>query len=86
MTIHGSKGREFDIVHVIGMVERIIPSIQSRKQEDGSEMEEERRNCFVVITRTKECLVLSHASRYGTWSRKPSCFLLEMDLISERAS
>jgi serine/threonine protein kinase len=39
MTIHGSKGREFDIVHVIGMVERIIPSIQSRKPGAGSRLD-----------------------------------------------
>ena len=84
MTIHGSKGREFDVVHVIGLVEEIMPSFQSLKKGDGSpEMEEERRNCFVAITRTKECLVLSHAQRYGRWPRKPSRFLLEMGLIPD---
>jgi DNA helicase-2/ATP-dependent DNA helicase PcrA len=84
MTIHGSKGREFDVVHVIGLVEEIMPSFQSLKKGDGSpEMEEERRNCFVAITRTRECLVLSHAGRYGRWPRKPSRFLLEMGLIAE---
>src|SRR6185437_16100824 len=52
MTVHGAKGREFDFVYVIGLAEDILPSFQSRQKGDGSpEMEEERRNCFVAITR-----------------------------------
>ena len=81
MTIHGSKGREFDFVYVIGLAEDIIPSFQSKKKGDHSpEMEEERRNCFVAITRTRECLVLSRAKNYRGWSREPSRFLNEMQL------
>lgn len=83
MTIHGAKGKEFDIVYVIGLAEDIMPSFQSKKKGDGSaEMEEERRNCFVAITRAKECLVLSRATHYRGWSKEPSRFLVEMGLAS----
>jgi DNA helicase-2/ATP-dependent DNA helicase PcrA len=82
MTIHGAKGREFDIVYVIGLAEDVMPSFQSRKKGDQSaEMEEERRNCFVAITRTKECLILSRAEKYRGWSKQPSRFLAEMQLV-----
>lgn len=81
MTIHGAKGKEFDFVYVIGLAEDVIPSFQSRKKGDKSpEMEEERRNCFVAITRTRECLVLSRAERYRGWPKQPSRFLVEMGL------
>ena len=79
MTIHAAKGREFDFVYVIGMAEDIIPSYQSRQKGNASpEMEEERRNCFVAITRAKECLILSRAERYRGWRKQPSRFLVEM--------
>jgi putative ATP-dependent endonuclease of the OLD family len=45
-------------------------------------VEEERRNCFVAITRTKECLVLSRAAQYRGWRKAPSRFLVEMGLVS----
>ena len=79
MTIHGAKGREFDVVNVIGLAEDVMPSYQSRRKGDASpEMEEERRNCFVAITRAKECLILSRADRYRGWQKDPSRFLVEM--------
>lgn len=82
MTIHASKGREFDDVYLIGVAEDILPSWHSKKKSDSSpEMEEERRNCFVAITRTKKTLNLSYAKKYGTWRRQPSRFLHEMELI-----
>jgi DNA helicase-2/ATP-dependent DNA helicase PcrA len=82
MTIHGAKGREFDFVYVIGLAEDIMPSFQSRKKGDQSpEMEEERRNCFVAITRAKECLVLSRAEKYRGYQKQPSRFLIEMQLV-----
>jgi DNA helicase-2/ATP-dependent DNA helicase PcrA len=84
MTIHGAKGREFDCVYVIGMAEDVMPSFQSRQKGDRSpEMEEERRNCFVAITRTKECLVLSRAKSYRGWAKAPSRFLVEMELVKQ---
>jgi DNA helicase-2/ATP-dependent DNA helicase PcrA len=82
MTIHGAKGREFEFVFVIGLAEDVIPSFQAKQKGDRSpEMEEERRNCFVAITRTKECLVLSRAAEYRGWPKEPSRFLVEMGLV-----
>jgi DNA helicase-2/ATP-dependent DNA helicase PcrA len=58
-----------------------MPSYHSRQKGDQSpEMEEERRNCFVAITRAKECLILSRAARYRGWRKAPSRFLVEMGL------
>lgn len=79
LTVHGAKGLEFDTVYVIGLAEREMPSWQSCDKGDASaEMEEERRNCFVAITRTRECLKLSAAKNYRGWGRKESRFVLEM--------
>jgi DNA helicase-2/ATP-dependent DNA helicase PcrA len=81
MTIHGAKGREFDHVYVAGLAEEVLPSFQSLKHgSDSSEMEEERRNCFVAVTRAREWLCLSYADTYRGWAKKPSRFLLEMGM------
>ena len=78
-TIHGAKGREFQRVYLMGMAEEILPSWHSVKRGDGSaEIEEERRACFVAITRARERLILSRARRYRGWPKKPSRFLAEM--------
>jgi DNA helicase-2/ATP-dependent DNA helicase PcrA len=84
MTIHGAKGKEFEHVYLIGLVEDELPSFQSKQKGDKSpEMEEERRNCFVAITRTIEKLTLSYAQRYRGWPKEPSRFLFEMGLINK---
>jgi DNA helicase II / ATP-dependent DNA helicase PcrA len=81
MTIHSSKGKEFDYVIVQGMAEDIMPSFQSRKKGPSSaEMEEERRNCFVAITRARKGLILSFAASYNGYPKAPSRFLTEMGL------
>ena len=83
MTIHGAKGREFDYVYLIGLVDDELPSFQSKQKGDNSpEMEEERRNCFVAITRTKKSLTLSFAKSYREWHKEPSRFLFEMGLLN----
>lgn len=83
MTIHASKGTEADYVYVIGMAEDNIPSFQSVKAgNDSPQMEEERRSCFVAITRTKEQLTLSTAKTYRGWAKKPSRFISEMGLLA----
>ncbi len=83
LTIHGSKGLEFKHVYLIGMSEDQLPSFQSKKSGDDSrEMQEERRNCFVAITRTIETLTLTYAQRYNGWKKDPSRFLSEMGLLS----
>ncbi|WP_404425172.1 ATP-dependent helicase [Thalassospira australica] len=84
MTIHGAKGKEFDIVFVAGLAEEVLPSFQSvRAGEKSPQMEEERRNCFVAITRAKELLYLSFADRYNGWPKQPSRFLYEMGILPE---
>ncbi len=84
MTIHSSKGKEFDNVYLVGLVDDELPSYQSKQKGDFSpEMEEERRNCFVAITRAKTTLTLSYFENYRGWAKKPSRFLFEMGLIKE---
>jgi len=79
MTIHSAKGKEFDHVYLVGLVEDELPSFQSKQKGDQSpEMEEERRSCFVAITRTMKTLTLSYARRYRGWAKEPSRFLFEM--------
>ena len=83
-TIHGAKGLEFDTVYLIGLAEGVLPSWHSVKGGNGSAaIEEERRGCFVAITRTKKRLILSRARSYKGWSKKPSRFLAEMGLLDD---
>jgi DNA helicase II / ATP-dependent DNA helicase PcrA len=81
LTVHAAKGLEFDHVWLIGLAESILPSWQSLQlNARPAELEEERRNCFVAITRTKETLVVSRARQYRGWSKQPSRFIAEMGL------
>ena len=83
-TIHGAKGLEFDTVYLIGLAEGILPSWHSvNRRNGGSALEEERRGCFVAITRTKERLSLSWARQYRGWPKDPSRFLAEMGFADE---
>src|SRR5439155_15457970 len=79
MTIHNAKGLEFRAVFMIGMEEGIFPHSRSIEE---NEIEEERRLCYVGLTRAKERLVLTHAvarSLYGLRDFKlPSRFLDEL--------
>ena len=79
MTVHGSKGLEFKHVYLIGMAQEVFPSFQAlRKGVRSREVEEERRNCFVAITRAERTLTLTRAERYYGYSKAPSQFLEEM--------
>lgn len=80
MTLHAAKGLEFPIVFMIGMEETVFP--HSRAMYDQSEMEEERRLCYVGMTRAREELYLTHAYNRllygGLQHNPPSRFLSEM--------
>lgn len=78
-TIHASKGMEFEHVYLMGLVEDQLPSWAAvKKGDDSFEMQEERRNCFVAITRAQESLTLTFSSYVFGWRKKPSRFLSEM--------
>ncbi|MEO8862780.1 MAG: UvrD-helicase domain-containing protein, partial [Candidatus Saccharimonadales bacterium] len=81
MTLHAAKGLEFPVVFMIGMEESIFP--HSRSLYDQAGMEEERRLCYVGMTRAKEELYLLHASSRmlygGVQHNPPSRFLSEID-------
>ena len=81
LTIHMAKGKEFRHVYLTGLAEEQLPSYQA-VQGGPSAMEEERRNCFVAITRVQSSLTLTHADSYFGWSKQPSRFLEEMGLSS----
>ena len=84
LTGHAAKGLEFDYVFLISLNQGIFPDY--RAKEGSRALEEERRNCFVAITRTKEKLFISYTKFkntrfYGSWQHEPSQFLKEMGLI-----
>ncbi len=80
MTIHSAKGLEFPSVYVVGMEDGIFPGMNSMF--DMDELEEERRLCYVAMTRAKEHLTLTNARQrmlYGrTSANRPSRFLDEL--------
>ena len=79
LTVHGAKGLEFKHVFLIGMAEEVFPSYHAvKKGSDSREMEEERRSCFVAITRVQETLQISWARNYHGYNKKPSRFVEEM--------
>lgn len=80
-TIHASKGMEFGHVYLMGLVEDQLPSWAAVKKGDNSlEMQEERRNCFVAITRAQKSLTMSFATQVFGWAKQPSRFLTEMGI------
>lgn len=87
MTMHSAKGLEFDDVFLVGMEDGLFPSKRSIDEVDG--IEEERRLCYVGITRAKERLYITNASKrtlYGsTTYTMPSRFIDEIsdDLLDE---
>lgn len=81
MTLHSAKGLEFPVVFMVGMEETIFP--HSRSLYDQSEMEEERRLCYVGMTRAKKELYMIYATGRllygGVQHNPPSRFLSEID-------
>jgi len=80
MTLHVAKGLEFPVVVITGLEETIFP--HRRALSDDAELEEERRLCYVGITRAMNHLVLTHAWSRTTWGQRspsiPSRFLVEV--------
>ena len=81
MTIHSAKGLEFKVVFLIGMEDGIFPHQNSFLEEEG--LEEERRLCYVGITRAREKLYISNAKRRMLYGKDvinpPSRFIKEID-------
>ena len=90
MTLHSAKGLEFPVVVMAGLEEGLFP--HSRSAEDEAELEEERRLCYVGITRARTRLVLTSAARrrvFGDYQgTQPSRFLEEIpsDLMEQEFS
>ena len=81
-TIHSAKGAEFHHVYLIGLVEDQLPSYWAvKKGPDSHEIQEERRNCFVAITRVQSSLTLTYSEEVFGWYKSPSRFLEEMGLV-----
>ena len=81
MTLHAAKGLEFPVVFMTGLEETIFP--HSRALYDQHEMEEERRLCYVGMTRAKQELYITYASSRmlfgGVQHNPPSRFLADFD-------
>ncbi|MDY7024481.1 MAG: 3'-5' exonuclease, partial [Cyanobacteriota bacterium] len=80
MTLHSAKGLEFPIVFLVGLEQGLFPNFRSLN--DPLALEEERRLCYVGITRAQEQLFLSHARERRLWGYPepcvPSMFLKEL--------
>jgi len=82
MTAHSAKGLEFPLVFIVGLEDGLFP--HSRSLSDASDIEEERRLCYVAVTRAERFLYIAHAVKrrvYGEeLASEPSQFLNEMPL------
>jgi DNA helicase-2/ATP-dependent DNA helicase PcrA len=87
MTLHSAKGLEFPLVFLVGMEEGLFP--HQRSSDDLEQLEEERRLCYVGITRARERLVMTHAESRRLHGQdlypRPSRFIRELpgELVSE---
>jgi DNA helicase-2/ATP-dependent DNA helicase PcrA len=82
MTLHSAKGLEFPHVYLVGMEEGVLPHHRTLKPESGEDVDEERRLCYVGITRAQEYLTISLPLTRMKWGKAretiPSRFLYEM--------
>lgn len=82
LTVHSAKGLEFDVVVIMGMCEGVFPDYRAT----GSALEEEQRNAFVAVTRSRRLLVLSYPRvRMMPWGdpkpQSPSRYLRSLKLV-----
>ena len=90
MTMHAAKGLEFPLVFIVGLEENLFP--HSRVRDNQLELEEERRLCYVAITRAEKYLYVTHAMKRRVYGEElpaePSRFLMEfpLDLIEDVSS
>lgn len=77
LTIHLVKGKEFKHVYLMGLAQGQLPSYYAVR-DGGAAIEEERRNCFVAITRAERTLTMTYAHKYFGYPKEPSQFLAEM--------
>ena len=79
MTVHAAKGLEFEHVYLIGMAQEVFPFYRAVQAGQSSrEIEEERRSCFVAITRARKTLTLTRSRMYYGYPKNASQFLREM--------
>jgi DNA helicase II / ATP-dependent DNA helicase PcrA len=80
MTMHNAKGLEFEVVYLVGMEEDLFPHVNSKG--DFTKLEEERRLCYVGMTRAKKKLFLTSCKKRNVWGASrmmlPSRFLSEL--------
>ncbi|MEM9828928.1 MAG: UvrD-helicase domain-containing protein [Planctomycetota bacterium] len=89
LTLHAAKGLEFPFVYMVGMEENLLPHSRSVKSDDDKAIAEERRLCYVGITRAQEALAMSMALTRRKWGKPrpttPSRFLYEIIGKAEHA-
>ena len=82
MTLHSSKGLEFPVVFMVGLEEGLFPSIKPWEEAGEEEVEEERRLCYVGMTRARETLYMIYAATRRMWGNfshnEPSRFFAEI--------
>ena len=81
MTAHIAKGLEFHTIIIAGLSEKIFPSARSLEERREKALEEERRLCYVAMTRAKKQLFMTESEGFGIkgYMKTPSRFLFDID-------